>query len=75
MLGYNENLDAYEMNITENQLRGAPAIARGWDTGRTVTPIIKKVGGLAAGTWWGAAPGYQREEMTTGVGDCRSCGV
>lgn len=33
ILRYNENLDAYEMNITENQLRGAPAIARGWDTG------------------------------------------
>jgi PRC-barrel domain len=33
MLRYNENLDAYEMNITENQLRGAPAIAQGWDTG------------------------------------------
>jgi sporulation protein YlmC with PRC-barrel domain len=33
MLRYNENLDAYEMNITENQLRGAPAVAQGWDTG------------------------------------------
>jgi sporulation protein YlmC with PRC-barrel domain len=33
MLRYNENLDAYEMNITENQLRGAPAVAEGWDTG------------------------------------------
>jgi len=33
MLRYNENLDAYEMNITENQLRGAPAIAQGWDSG------------------------------------------
>jgi PRC-barrel domain protein len=33
MLRYNEDLDAYEMNITENQLRGAPAIAPGWDTG------------------------------------------
>ena len=33
LLRYNETLDAYEMNITENQLRGAPAIAQGWDTG------------------------------------------
>ena len=33
MLRYNENLDAYEMNITENQLRGAPAVGAGWDTG------------------------------------------
>jgi sporulation protein YlmC with PRC-barrel domain len=33
MLRYNENLDAYEMNITENQLRGAPVVAQGWDTG------------------------------------------
>jgi PRC-barrel domain len=33
MLRYNENLDAYELNITEDQLRGAPALAEGWDTG------------------------------------------
>jgi sporulation protein YlmC with PRC-barrel domain len=33
MLRYNENLDAYEMNITENQLRGAPAVDKGWETG------------------------------------------
>ena len=33
MLRYNENLDAYEMNITEDQLRGAPAVGQGWDTG------------------------------------------
>lgn len=33
MLRYNESLDAYEMNITENQLRGAPAVDRGWETG------------------------------------------
>ena len=33
MLRYNERLDAYEMNITENQLQGAPAVAEGWDTG------------------------------------------
>ena len=28
-----ENLDAYELNITEDQLRGAPAVVQGWDTG------------------------------------------
>ena len=33
MLRYNENLDAYELNITEDQLHGAPAVAQGWDTG------------------------------------------
>jgi sporulation protein YlmC with PRC-barrel domain len=33
VLRYNENLDAYELNVTENQLRGAPAVASGWDTG------------------------------------------
>lgn len=33
VLRYNENLDAYEVNITENQLRGAPPAAGGWDTG------------------------------------------
>jgi|SRR6516162_894664 len=33
MLRYNESLDAYEMNISENQLRGAPAVAEGWDSG------------------------------------------
>jgi sporulation protein YlmC with PRC-barrel domain len=33
MLRYNENLDAYEMNISENQLRGAPAVGTGWDSG------------------------------------------
>ncbi len=33
LLHYNERLDAYEVNITEDQLRGAPAPAQGWDTG------------------------------------------
>jgi len=33
LLRYNENLDAYELNITEDQLRGAPAVVQGWDTG------------------------------------------
>ncbi len=33
MLRYNENLDAYELNVTEDQLRHAPALASGWDTG------------------------------------------
>lgn len=33
VLRYNENLDAYEVNITEDQLRGAPAVAGGWETG------------------------------------------
>src|SRR5271170_6346121 len=30
LLRYNENLDAYELNITEDQLRGAPAAVQGW---------------------------------------------
>jgi len=33
VLRYNENLDAYELNVTENQLRGAPVVGSGWDTG------------------------------------------
>lgn len=33
LLRYNENLDAYEMNVTADQLRGAPAVGAGWDTG------------------------------------------
>jgi PRC-barrel domain len=33
VLRYNENLDAYEVNITENQLRGAPPPASSWETG------------------------------------------
>ena len=33
VLRYNERLDAYEVNITEDQLRGAPAPAQGWETG------------------------------------------
>lgn len=33
-LRYNERLDAYEVNVTADQLRGAPALAAGsWDTG------------------------------------------
>jgi PRC-barrel domain len=33
VLVYNENLDAYEVNITENQLREAPPPAGSWETG------------------------------------------
>ena len=33
VLRYNENLDAYELNVTDEQLRRAPALASGWDTG------------------------------------------
>ena len=33
VLKYNEDLDAYELNVTEAQLEGAPTPARGWDTG------------------------------------------
>jgi PRC-barrel domain len=33
VLRYNEHLDAYELNLTENQLRDAPLFAAGWDTG------------------------------------------
>ena len=43
ILRYNENLDAYEMNITEKQLRGAPAITQGWDTGTVSRNWERKV--------------------------------
>ncbi len=33
ILRYNENLDAYELNVTEDQLRHAPALESGWDSG------------------------------------------
>jgi hypothetical protein len=33
VLKYNEDLDAYELNVTEDQLRGAPTPARGWEVG------------------------------------------
>lgn len=33
VLKYNEDLDAYELNVTEAQLTGAPTPSRGWDTG------------------------------------------
>jgi hypothetical protein len=33
MLKYNERLDAYELNVTDEQLRGAPLPATGWETG------------------------------------------
>jgi len=33
VLRYNENLDAYEVNITENQLRGAPPPTGSWESG------------------------------------------
>jgi hypothetical protein len=31
VLRYNENLDAYELNLTDDQLRGAPMPASGWE--------------------------------------------
>ena len=35
VLRYNEDLDAYELNLTDNQLRGAPVSETGfYDTGR-----------------------------------------
>jgi hypothetical protein len=33
VLKYNEDLDAYEVNVTESQLRGAPTPSHGWETG------------------------------------------
>jgi hypothetical protein len=33
LLRYNVRLDAYELNVTDDQLRNAPALAGGWDTG------------------------------------------
>jgi hypothetical protein len=33
VLRYNKDLDAYELNATEDQLRNAPALTTGWDTG------------------------------------------
>ena len=33
VLRYNEGLDAYELDVTENQLRNAPVLATDWDTG------------------------------------------
>jgi hypothetical protein len=30
-LRYNERLDAYELNVSEDQLRNAPVAAHGWD--------------------------------------------
>jgi hypothetical protein len=33
VLRYNTGLDAYELNATEDQLRNAPALATGWETG------------------------------------------
>ncbi len=35
MLKYNEQLDAYELNVTDEQLRGAPPPAEGWDRWET----------------------------------------
>ena len=34
VLRYNEDLDAYELNVTDDQLRRAPALDPSWDTGR-----------------------------------------
>jgi hypothetical protein len=33
VLKYNEGLDAYELNVGDDQLRGAPKPTSGWDTG------------------------------------------
>ena len=33
VLRYSEDLDAYELNVTEAQLRGAPPLSGGWETG------------------------------------------
>jgi len=33
VLRYNVDLDAYGLNATEDQLRNAPALATGWETG------------------------------------------
>ena len=34
MLRYNEDLDAYELNVADDQLRRAPALDTGWESGR-----------------------------------------
>ena len=33
VLRYNPDLNAYELNATEDQLRNAPVLATGWETG------------------------------------------
>jgi hypothetical protein len=33
LLRYNERLDAYELNVTEDQLRNAPQLVSGWESG------------------------------------------
>jgi hypothetical protein len=33
MLRYNEGLDAYELNVNDDQLRRAPALETGWESG------------------------------------------
>ena len=33
MLRYNKDLDAYELNVTHDQLRRAPALDTGWESG------------------------------------------
>jgi hypothetical protein len=33
VLRYNKRLDAYELNVAEDQLRSAPVLPTGWDTG------------------------------------------
>jgi hypothetical protein len=33
MLEYNERIKGYELNVTDEQLRGAPVPATGWETG------------------------------------------
>jgi hypothetical protein len=34
VLRYSERLDAYELNVTQDQLRNAPALATGWESGQ-----------------------------------------
>jgi len=33
VLRYNEDLDAYELNVTDDQLQRAPALDTGWESG------------------------------------------
>ena len=59
LLRYNENLDAYELNITEDQLRGAPAVVQGWDNGivsRDWERNIHKYYGVDP-YWWSSQTG------------------
>lgn len=48
LLKYNENIDGYEVNLTEEQLKGAPAHSRGddfrWDDRHSEEEIFKHYG-------------------------------